>query len=178
MFKFIAALTMCTFPFAAIATEWMEVSDNEETIVSVNTSDLRNQKIKNVNSVGAWVKKTYKVPKKNESIGINKPISEVMSMSWHQCQTRVVSDPIEIVFYGVNGDVLDTYSEEAGKVKFRHVTPDTVESNIQTVTCMIDMVSQMQKLEKGDSLSDYDYRRLEYEYPYEFKLMKDFSNSD
>lgn len=168
---FLLAFTACASSFSATESDWMEISDDKDTTVSVNVVDLKNQKIKNINSVGAWVKSVYKTPQVNEGFGEGKPIAKFLSMHWYQCKIRSVSDPIEITFYGADGNFIDSYSEETKNISFRHVTPDTIESNIQTAVCMSDLANQMEKIRDSGSVSDYDYRRLKSEYPYEFKLL-------
>lgn len=176
MKRFLMFLVGCILSISATASDWMELNDDEEATISVNVVDLKNQRIKNINSVGAWVKSVYKSPQINQDIGDGKPIAKFISMHWHQCQSRSVSDPVEVAFYGVKGEFIDSYSEETSAVSFRHVTPDTIESNIHTVVCIVDLTNQIEKLKERGPVSDYDYRRLKNEYPYQFRLIQEYNS--
>lgn len=178
MKKLLAVALGCMFFSGATASSWIEVNEDEEGITSVNVEDLKKERIKNIQSVGAWVKSIYKVPQTNKELGNGEPITEFRTMRWYQCQGRRISDPVEITFYGINGEVIDSYSEETSRPSFKHVTPDTIESNIHTVVCMMDLTNQIEKLKERGPVSEYDYRRLKNEYPYQFKLIQEYKNSN
>lgn len=177
MFRFLAVFAVCVIPVAATASDWVEILDDDEVVVSVNAVDLKKQRLKGFNSIGAWVKTTYKTPMPSDGIANGKPIAKFLSMNWYQCQNRRVSDSVEAAFYGTKGEFLDSYSEETSLVDFRHVAPDTVESNIQTVVCVVDLSNQIDTKKMNGGMSDYYYRQLKLEYPYEFKLLQDYKDN-
>lgn len=177
MFRFLAIFAVCVISVAAKASDWVEIFDDDEVVVSVNTVDLKKQRLKGFNSIGAWMKTTYKTPMPIDGIANGKPIAKFLSMNWYQCQNRKSSDSVEVAFYGTKGEFLDSYSEETSLVDFRHVAPDTIESNIQTVVCVVDLSNQIDTKKMNGGMSDYYYRQLKLEYPYEFKLLKDYKDN-
>lgn len=178
MKRLIAVVLGCTFFSGATASDWIEVNNDEDGATFVNIGDLKSQKLKNTQSVGAWVKSVYKIPQINQDISNDEPIKEFWFMRWYQCQGRTVSDPVEVVFYGVDGNFVNSYSEDTSMVSFQHVTPDTIESNIHTVVCTVDLANQIEKIKERGPVNDYEYRRLENEYPYQFRLLQNYDGSN
>lgn len=178
MKKLFVVVLWCMLFNGANASSWIEVIEDEDGTTFVNIDDLKKEKIKNIQSVGAWVKNIYTVPQIDEDLDNNEPIEEFKVMRWYQCQGRRISDPVEMTFYGLNGKVVYSYSEDTNKISFNHVTPDTIESNIHTVVCMVDLANYIEKLKERGPVSEYDYQRLEAEYPYQFKLLQEYNSSN
>lgn len=178
MIKNILILTGCLFSIAATDLDWMEVSDNSEATVYVNVVELKHQRFKGVQSVGAWTKSTLKKTESRAEIGNGMPIAEFRAMHWYQCRDKKISDPIDMVFYGKNGEFLDSFSEESSVIAFRNAIPDTIESSIYTTVCLVDFSNEFAKIREKGEVSEYDYRKLEENYPNQVRLLKEIEGTD
>lgn len=178
MIKRILILMGCMLSIAAADPDWMEISDDAEVTVYVNVIELKHQKFKNVQSVGAWMKSTFKGHKSHSEIGDGKPIAEFRAMHWYQCRDKKISDAVEMAFYGKNGGLIDSYSEDGDAVMFKHAIPDTIESSLYTTVCLVDLSNEFAKLKERGVVSDYDYRKLEENYPNQVRLLKELKDID
>lgn len=175
MKKLAIALLMGIMCSGAMADEWMHIGDLEKGSVSVNIYEIPHESYMNTDYIGSWVTLDYFTPLVDKDIS-DSPMSQQISLQWHDCSSRKVSDFAELAYYDDQGNLLNNGSRSFIELRFTRVIPNTMESQIQTAVCILALSEEINKI-KDNSMKNYYFKKLEEEYPYYIKLLMDYADS-
>lgn len=149
---------------SSYADDWIKLVETEKATYLYNGSNINNEKINGIDSIGVWEKVVFK--KAQNTPFSDTPIKSIIFLKWYQCKSRMASDSSsQYTAFDKTDAKVDSATVPLNSIKFLYAVPDSEENFLMNLGCLIDFALKTRKAEE-EGASEEEKAKLIEEYSY------------